>query len=262
MLNYVFMQNALIAILIITPLLAMIGTIIVNNKMAFFSDAIGHSTLTAIAFGVLFGIGYSNYVVAIFSSILAVIITILKIKQNSNTENIISIVSSVAVALGIVILSINGGFAKYTNYIIGDILSVTHTDITLMAITLIIVSIIMYYIYNKLILISFNQTLAKSRGASPAIYEIIYAIIVATVVSFAIKWVGVLVINSLIVIPCATAKNYAKNFTSYMTYSIIISLISGILGLVLSYYFDASTGATIVLINGLFYLLSRVTNKV
>ena len=101
MLNYVFMQNALIAILIITPLLAMIGTIIVNNKMAFFSDAIGHSTLTAIAFGVLFGIGYSNYVVAIFSSILAVIITILKIKQNSNTENIISIVSSVAVALGI-----------------------------------------------------------------------------------------------------------------------------------------------------------------
>lgn len=258
MFNYVFMQNALIAIVIITPLLAIIGTVIVNNKMAFFSDAIGHSALTGVALGVLLGLGASNIIVAVFSALLAIVITILKLKQTSNTDNIISVVSSIAVALGIVVLSVNGGFSNYTSYIIGDILSITKQEIFSILIALILTITIMYFIYNKLTLISINSTLAKSRGTNVVMYELIFSVIVAIVVALAIKWVGILVINSLIVIPCAISRNISKNISQYMLFSIIISMFSGVVGLIVSYQFNVSTGATIVLINGLIYILTRL----
>ncbi len=259
MFNYIFMQNALLGILIVTPLLAIIGTVIVNNKMSFFSDAIGHSALTGVGIGSLFGIGIAtNMSVAIFSAFLAIVITVLKAKQKENSDTIISIVSSISMAIGIVLLSANGSFANYTNYIIGDILSITKEEISTMFLTLIITCIIMYIIYNKLIIISINETLAKSRGVNVMLYEIIFSIIVAVVVAFAIKWVGILVINSLIIIPCASARNISKNMKQYLLFSIIISLVCGIIGLMLSYKFDASTGATIVIINGLVYLFSRI----
>lgn len=261
MFSYVFMQNALLGILVLTPLLALIGTIVVNNKMAFFSDAIGHSALTGVGFGVLLGLGINNIAIAIFSAILAIIITILKLNQNSNTETIISIVSSISVALGIVILSINGSFAKYTSYIIGDILSITKNEIFTMFIVFLVVGILIYYIYNKLVLISINSTLAKSRGINVVVYELIFSIIVAVVVALSIKWVGVLVINSLIVIPCATSRIISSNIKQYIIYSILISLISGIAGLVISYTIDASSAATIVLVNGTIYMLVRLFNR-
>jgi zinc transport system permease protein len=256
------MQNALIAIIIITPLLAIIGTVIVNHKMAFFSDAIGHSSLTGVALGVLFGIGASNIIVAIFSAVLAIIITILKLKQNSNTDNIISVVSSIGVALGIVVLSQNGGFSNYTSYIIGDILSITKQEILAILVALVLTVIVMYFAYNKLTLISINSTLAKSRGINVAVYELIFSIVVAIIVALAIKWVGILVINSMIVIPCVTSRGIAKNISQYVIFSIIISMFCGIVGLILSYEFDVSTGATIVLINGIIYMLSRIGNFV
>lgn len=128
-LSFSFMKNAFIAILLITPLLGLTGTMIVNNKMSFFSDALGHSAMTGIAIGVMVGI--DNYIVSMmgFAVIFALCISTIINSSVSSSDTIIGVFSSVGMALGIVILSMNGNFSKYSNYLIGDILSIKPSEI-------------------------------------------------------------------------------------------------------------------------------------
>ena len=258
MFEYEFMRYAFVAVLLLTPLLGLIGTMVVNNKMAFFSDAIGHSALTGIAIGVMIGFGTPVVALILFSILLAVIITVLKRKQISNTDTIISVVASVSTALGIVILSAGSSFNKYTQYIIGDILNVSKSDILFLAITLLVTILLWYFVYNRLLLTSLNRTIARSRGVPVFLYELLFSCLVAVVVAISIQWVGLLVINALIVIPSATSKLLAKNVKQYTLFSVVFSLCSGLGGLVLSYYIDTAAGATIVLINGILYFVASV----
>ena len=120
-----FMKNALLAVLMITPLFGLTGTMIVNNKMSFFSDALGHSALTGIAIGVMMGI--DNYLISMlgFALLFAVAISGVMSSQTSSSDTIIGVFSATGVALGVVLLSANGGFSKYSNYLIGHILAVS-----------------------------------------------------------------------------------------------------------------------------------------
>ena len=133
-----FMKNALLAVLMITPLFGLTGTMIVNNKMSFFSDALGHSALTGIAIGVMMGI--DNYLISMlgFALLFAVAISGVMSSQTSSSDTIIGVFSATGVALGVVLLSANGGFSKYSNYLIGDILAaVSYTHLTLPTILLV-----------------------------------------------------------------------------------------------------------------------------
>ena len=128
-LSYNFMKNALLAVILITPLLGLLGTMAVNNKMAFFSDALGHSALTGIAVGVLLGIGNEYISLIAFGILMALIVTRVKNTLRSSADTVIGVFSSTAVALGLVILSYGGGFSKYSAFLIGDILSVTSGEL-------------------------------------------------------------------------------------------------------------------------------------
>ena len=129
-LDYHFMKNAFVAVLLITPLLGMLGTMAVNNKMAFFSDALGHSALTGVALGVLLGIQNDLISMIAFGVLLALVITRVKSAKTASADTVISVFSSTAIALGLVILSAGGGFSKYSQYLIGDILSITPVSYT------------------------------------------------------------------------------------------------------------------------------------
>ena len=162
--NYDFMKNALIALVLISPLFAILGTMIVNRKMAFFSDSLGHSALTGIALGMLLGITNVNIAMVIFAIIFAVILNLVKTKTTYGADTIISVFSSIAIALGLAILSQTGNFNQYSSYLIGDILSITKEEIGYLAIAFIIILTIWYFIFNKINSISINTTLAKSKG--------------------------------------------------------------------------------------------------
>ena len=191
-----FMKNALLATLLVTPLFGMLGTMAVNNKMAFFSDALGHSALTGIAIGVIIGSG--NIVISMLAFGILFGLGIRKVKNNSkaSSDTVISVFSSASMALGIVILSKSGGFAKYSPYLIGDILTISPKDVKLMAVILIVTYVIWYLIYNKLLLISINPSLSSSRGIKNAFIENIFVITVAVAVMLSIKQIGILTINS------------------------------------------------------------------
>ena len=260
-LKFAFMKNAFMGVLLITPLVGLIGTMIVNNKMSFFSDALGHSALTGIALGVMFGV--NNYIISMmaFSIIFAICISAITDLEISSADTIIGVFSSIAMALGIVMLSKNGGFSKYSNYLIGDILSIHANEILMLLFILIVVLIIWVLSFNKLLISSINSDLAYSKGISVKFYKNLFMVLVAMIVSVSIKWVGILIINSLLVLPAASSRNIAKNMRTYHIMSVVFSLVSGLLGLVLSFYIGTAAGGTIVLVSAVIFFITFFINR-
>lgn len=251
-----FMKNALLAVLLVTPLFGMLGTMAVNNKMAFFSDALGHSALTGIAIGVALGIGDPLVCMLTFGIVFGLAIRKVKSGTKASSDTVISVFSSVSMALGIVILSGSGGFAKYSSYLIGDILTVSPSYIGLMAVVLVCVYIVWYFIYNNLLLLSVNPSLSSSRGIKNALTENIFVVILAVAVMLSIKQIGILTINSLLILPAAAARNISSNSRQYLVLSTIISMICGIAGLIISFYAGTAAGATMVLIAAAVYFVT------
>ena len=245
--SYTFMKNALLAMLLITPLFGLLGTMAVDNKMAFFSDALGHSALTGIAIGVV--LGWENQMAAmlIFGILWAVLITFVKHNSKMSADTIISVFSSTSIALGLVVLSRGGAFAKYSSVLVGDVLSVTQGDLLALLVTLIAAVVIWLMLFNPLMITSVNSPLARSRGIRSRITEYAFTILVAVAVMMSIRWVGVMLINSLLILPAAASRNVARSAAHYLRLSVLISVVCGVTGLILSYYINTSAGAAIVL---------------
>ena len=246
-LHYTFMKNALLAMLLITPLFGMLGTMAVDNKMAFFSDALGHSALTGIAIGVVLGFSSQMVSMLLFGILWAVLITAVKHNSKMSADTIISVFSSTSIALGLVILARGGAFAKYSAYLVGDVLSVTTGDLAGLLVTLIATAAVWVMLFNPLLLTSVNAPLAQSRGVRAKLTEYAFTVVVAVAVMMSIRWVGVMLINSLLILPAAASRNVARNAAWYMRLSVLIALCCGVAGLVLSYYLNTSAGAAIVL---------------
>ena len=259
--DYKFMINALIAVVLIAPLMGILGTMAVNNKMAFFSDALGHSAFTGIALGVLLGVKNELISLIAFGVFVALVITRVKNKGNASSDTVISVFSSTSVAVGLLILSYGGSFSKYSSYLVGDILSISKREILCLFITLIAVVVLWVFIFNKLLIISVNRELAASRGIKTNLYENIFVAVVAVVVMLSIKWVGILLINSLLILPSASARNIAKNSRQYLVSSVVISLICAVSGLLISFYADTSAGATIVTVSAAVFFITYLFRK-
>ena len=255
-LHYTFMKNALLAILLITPLFGMLGTMAVDNKMAFFSDALGHSALTGIAIGVVLGVGSQMVSMLVFGILWAVLITFVKHNSKMSADTIISVFSSTSIALGLVILARGGAFAKYSSYLVGDVLSVTAGDLAGLLVTLLVTAVAWGMLFNPLLLTSVNAPLAQSRGVRAKLTEYAFTVIVAVAVMMSIRWVGVMLINSLLILPAAASRNVARNAAWYMRLSVLIALCCGVAGLVLSYYLNTSAGAAIVLCTAAVYFVT------
>ncbi len=260
--NYVFMKNALVALILISPIFAVLGTMIVNNKMAFFSDALGHSAISGIAIGMLLGISNVNISMIIFAIIFAILLNYVKNKTTYGADTIISVFSSIAIAIGLAILAQNASFNKYQSYLIGDILSIKNIEILYVFITFILVFAFWYFTFNKLNLISINKSIAKSRGININLIDNIFVILIAVIVMISIRWIGILLINSLLILPAASSRNIARNMRSYHLYAVLFSLFSGISGLIISFYYNIPTGPMIVIISGLIYFATFGIRKV
>lgn len=262
-LQWDFMKNALLAIFIMTPLFGLVSTMIVTGKMSFFSDALGHSAFTGIAIGCICGIAAPIWVAVAFSVFFALLFSFVRCRSSHTADTLIGVFSSTAVALGIFIATFGGGsFTKYNTYLIGDILSVTPTEIGMLAIVLVAVIVFWVLFSNRMTLTSIHPQLASSRGISTGAVQTIFTTVIAVIVTLAISWVGLLILNSLLVLPGASARNVAKNIKEYHGYSIIFALISGVAGLVLSYYLGASAGASICLVLASVFAVTFCLRKV
>ena len=254
--RFLFMKQALLAILLVMPPLSLLGVLVVNHRMAFFSDVIGHSALTGLALGALCGMADPSPAMPLFAAALAVLVTLLKHYTRASTDTVIGVIFALVISLGVVLLSRGGGFSRYTPFLIGDLLSIQEREIMLLLVVLVGVLIFWLLFFNGLLLVSVNPTLARSRGKQVRMLELTFALLLALVVTVSIQWVGILIISSLLVLPAAAARNLASSMRQYHVLSLIIAIISGISGLIISYYWGTASGATIVLCAALIFFLT------
>ena len=245
--QYDFMRSALFAVLLIMPLFALLGTMVVNNGMAFFSDALGHSALTGVGIGVLLGMTRYSAVMVVFAIVFALLMNRIRHSRLSSTDTVIGVFSSCGVALGLVLLSRGGGFAKYQSLLIGDILSISAPELIALAVTLAVVAVVWLLCFNQLHAVSISPALARSKGIPVGWLDNLFVVIIAVVVMLAIQWVGLLIINAMLILPAAAARNVAGSMRSYHLLALIFGLFSGVLGLFLSFNAVAA-GPTIVLV--------------
>lgn len=256
------MKNALLAVIIITPLFGLIGTMIVQNKMAFFSDALGHGAFTGLVIGALCGLASPMYAAVVFSLVFSVLVSFVKYKAKMQSDTVIGVFTSLSIALGIFLSTLGGrSFAKMNKYLIGDILSITPGEIGTVAIVFLAVVVIWIFLLNRLFLSSVNASLAASRGINVFATECIFSAIVAVIVTISMGWVGLLVINSFLVLPAASARNVTKSISSYHLVSVLLSLFAGIAGLLTSYYAGTASGSTIILFSSAIFLFTFIFRK-
>ncbi len=257
-----FMKNALLAIIVISPLFGLLSTMVVTNRMSFFSDALGHSAFTGIAIGVMCGFADPMWCAALFAIVLSALFTFVRHRSNMASDTVIGVFSSTAVAVGIFIATLGGGsFTKFNSYLIGDILSVAPAKIGVLALILAAVLALWIFSFNKLMLSSVHPALAGSRGVNVAWQEGFFCVAVAVVVTLSMTWVGLLVINSLLVLPAAAARNLARNIRQYHLFSILGALASGIAGLLTSYYIGSSAGACITIYLAIYFAITFAFRK-
>ena len=257
-----FMKNALLAVLVVTPLFGLLSTMVVESRMAFFSDALGHSAFTGMAIGALCGLTRPVGAAVVFAVVIALLFTLVRQKTHMASDTAISVFSSAAVALGIFLSTLGGqSFTKFNTLLFGDILSVAPAEIGLLALILLALVILWLTSYNQMMLSSVHQALADSRGIQVVWKNFLFTAAIAVVVTISMTWVGLLVINALLVLPGAAARNLAKNLPQYHLISILGGIVCGIAGLMVSYYLGTSTGASITLLLAVWFFVTLLVRR-
>lgn len=262
MLHWDFMKNALLALILMAPLFGLMSTMIVTGRMSFFSDALGHSAFTGIAIGAICGLAAPTWAAVLFSVGFALVFSYVRSRSNQAADTLIGVFSSTAVALGIFVATLGGGsFTKYNKYLIGDILSVTPGEIGILALVLLAVLIFWGLCANRLMLTAIHPQLASSRGIPVGLSQTLFTVAIAVVVTLSISSVGLLILNSLMVLPGASARNVSRSLRQYHGFSVLFALLAGIGGLTVSYYLGCSAGAAISLILAAIFAVTFVLRK-
>ena len=248
LLEYEFMRTALWAILLLVPLLSLLGTLVVNNGMSFFSDALGHSALTGVAIGVVAGVSRYQWVMLLFAVVFALLMNRIRHARIASTDTVIGVFSSVGVALGLLLLSRDGNIANYQSLLVGDVLSITPADLWVVGGALAVTVVLWLFGFGGFHAISISPAVARSKGLPVRLLDDLFVVLLAVVVMLSIRWVGLLLINAMLILPAAAARNVARSMRSFHLLSVLFGLFAGVLGLGLSYYNAVATGPAIILV--------------
>ena len=257
-----FMKNALLAVLVISPLFGLLSTMVVHSRMSFFSDALGHSAFTGMAIGALCGLNDPTWASVLFAVFFAVLFNLVRRQSALTSDTVIGVFASTAMALGIFLSTLGGSsFTKFNRLLIGDILSVEPQKIGILALILVGVLFLWALCFNRLMLSAVHPALARSRGIKVFWQETGFSVAIAVVVTLSMTWVGLLVINSLLVLPAAAARNVSRSMAQYHLFSVAGAALAGVAGLMTSYHLGSSAGASITLFLALLFALSFAFGK-
>jgi zinc transport system permease protein len=257
-----FMRHAFLALLVVSPLSAMLGVHVTSFRMAFFSDAIAHSAFTGIALGFLFSV---NPILSMTIFALLIALTIIKIERASQLamDSIISVIMSSSIAIGLAIVSYQKSFLRhFQQYLFGDILTVTRMEVIVLLVVLLAATVFIALSFNRLTLLALNPYVGINRYRRVEMDKIVFSFLVAIVVAVSIKMIGMLLITSMLVIPSAAARLIAQNIRQTFWYAVVFSFFASLAGLIVSYYADLSTGATIIILLSVIFLGSYVVKIV
>lgn len=258
-----FMQQAMLGLLLLSPMAAMLGAHVLNFRMAFFSDAVGHSAFAGLALGLILGFAPQNVVLA-FGVLVGLLIMAVQRKSGLSADAAIGIVFSAVVAFGLAVVSQAPGLARdVQQYLYGDVLTVTEGEILTLGILLIILSIFELTGWNKLLALALSPPLARLDFHGSAVWQYLLAGLLALVVMFAVRVVGVLLVTALLVAPAATARNMARNMVGVFWWSMVVAISSSVIGLLLSAqdWLGTASGATVILVACFWFAASSIWKR-
>ncbi len=255
-----FMQQALVALILLAPMAATMGVQVVSFRMAFFSDAISHSAFAGVALGLIFSIN-PHVAMPVFGILVG--LGIMAVQRNSalSSDTIIGVFFSAVMAFGLAVVSRDNAVARdLQQFLYGDILTITETDIRWLIGLFFALAAFQIWGYNRLLYIGLNSVVAKAHRINVFFWQYLFAGLLALVVMFSVWAVGVLLVTALLIVPAATARNLARTAGGMFWWSILVSVTSAVAGLVLSAqeWAGTATGATVVLVSCGWFLLSAV----
>lgn len=254
-LSFEFMQNALIAGILISLLTGIIGSLIVVNRMVFLAGGIAHTAYGGIGIAIYFSIpiflGASLFAVA-----SAILIAILTLRKRERIDTFIGLIWSVGMAIGVILIDITPGYnTDLMSYLFGSILAVSREDIYIMFSLFIVVLLIVTLKYREILAVSYDSEYAKLRGINIAFFYTLILILSALTVVISIKVVGLILIIAMLTIPIYIAQSITSSLGYMMFLSSIFASIFTTIGLWFSYNYDLTSGATIIIVSASFLIL-------
>lgn len=263
--QYSFMVRAFIAGAIIGVIAPLIGAFLVTRRYALMADSLSHIALSGIAIGLLVG-SYPIYMVLAVTIISAIIIENLRAKRQLSGEIALAMFLYGGLALAIILISLARGFnADLFSYLFGSITTVRSIDLWIIGSLGLTVILTIYFLYEELLYISFDEEAARVSGIPVDILNMALMVLTAITVSLSMRIVGLLLIGALMVIPFVTAMQIGKSFGKTLLYAVGFGEVSVILGLFISYYLNLAAGGTIVAISlglfGIFTFISQISHR-
>jgi len=261
-LQYPFMIRALVSGIFVSILLGWLGTFVVTRKMSFIGDGIAHASLSGIALAIL--LGWAPIPTAVvLASIIAIIIYFLEKKTNISSDMAIAIMLTTGMAIGIILLSFYQGYQpELMSYLFGNILAINSYDMFSILIIGFFVLLVLFIFYRKILFSTFDPIGAYLAGINIWIFDLLLYVSTAVVIILSIKLVGVILVSSLLVTPSAIAKMFVRSFKSFTWLTVLFSVLIISCGLILSYYLDLPSGATIILTGTCLFILAYLFSLV
>ncbi|MDO4701009.1 MAG: metal ABC transporter permease [Erysipelotrichaceae bacterium] len=262
MFNYPFMTRAFIVGILISLCCSLLGVSLVLKKYAMIGDGLSHVGFGSLAVASVLNL--SPLYVSIPIVVLAAFL-LLRISDSSKIkgDSAIAIISTGSLAIGVMVISMTRGMnTEVCNYLFGSILSMTKSDVNLSILLSIVVLVTFILFYNRIFAVTFDENFAKATGTNASAYNMLIAILTALVIVLGMRMMGSLLITSLIVFPALTSMRLAKNFKAVIINSSIISVISLIIGMSVSYLYATPTGASIVLCHIVFFIIYSIINVI
>lgn len=255
LLQFPFMQRAIAGGILLGLLGGLLGCFVTLRQLSFFSHAVGHAALVGIALGVLLQLPLNSMLLP-FTLVFGLVVLYLIDQTDLWSDNVLSIVLSGALAIGVILTSFIQGYrGNLMGVLFGDILAINHTDLILTALLLLGSSVFLLLTLNQQILLTLNQAIAKVQGVSVQLHRYLFVILLSLAVAVSIKAVGILLVNAFLVIPASTAKLISQQFTKFLWLSLILGVLSSISGMLVSGIFDFASGPSIVLVQFTLFLI-------
>jgi zinc transport system permease protein len=263
--SYAFVVNGLLCAFVIGPLLGGIGTMVVAKRMAFFSQAVGHAALTGVAIGVIIGESYTAPYVSMFSFCLlfGLVLNFARNRTKMSADTLIGVFLSISLAIGATALlwvSARVNTHILDTVMFGSILTVDDTDMTVLLVTTVLIAVTALPLYNQMLLASLNPSLAHVRGVRVQLLEYVFVLLLTILTVACVKIVGAVLVEALLLIPAAAARNLNRSIRGFVWWSIVFSTVSCIVGIYAPMRFDLPlpSGGAIILVAAVIFVATML----
>lgn len=254
-LSYDFIQNALFAGIIVSVITAIIGTLVVVNKMVFLSGGIAHSAYGGVGLAIYFGLPMLLST-SLFCVAVTIIIALASYKHRENLDILIGLTWAVGMSFGIILADLTPGYqSDLMGYLFGSLLAVSIEDVYYMASLLFIILLIVIVFYRDILAVSYDSEYANLRGVKTKFFYTLILVLSSLAIVISIKVVGLILVIALLTIPIYISSFYCKSLLSMMIVSSFLSAIFTIIGLIISYQFDLSSGPSIIMASSISALI-------